>query len=288
MKFDNFSLLIVLALIFLNIFIWYQIVFIGPNTNPTLYFLNVGQGDSELIVLPQNIKILTDAGPDSKIVRELDKIISQSNRYFDIAIITHAQLDHFNGFNYLLENYSVGLFITNGQVASLPEWKKFERAAREKGIPIITLTSGDKIKSGKNLLSIISPTNELLQSSETNDSCMVVQLKTENLSALYTCDIDSTTEKYLVKNFSSTLNSVILKVPHHGSKYSSSNEFLDAVRQKIAIIEVGAKNSYGHPTEEALARLASSTIKKIFRTDQDGTIKIITTDNKLQIYKLKY
>ncbi|MFA6354330.1 MAG: MBL fold metallo-hydrolase [Candidatus Paceibacterota bacterium] len=288
MKLDNFSLLLILALIFLNIFVWYQIVFVGPNINPILYFLNIGQGDSELIVLPQNVKIITDAGPDSKIVRELDKIISPSERYFDIALITHAQLDHFNGFNYLLKNYSVGTFITNGQTADLPEWKEFEKNAKEKNIPIITLISGDKIKSGKNFLSIISPTNELLQSSETNDSCMVIQLETENLSVLYTCDIDSTTEKYLVKNFSSALNSVILKVPHHGSKYSSSNEFLDAVQPKIAIIEVGAKNSYGHPTEEALARLTSSTIKKIFRTDQDGTIKIITADNKLQIYELKY
>ncbi len=287
MKFDNFSLFIILALVFLNIFVWYQIVFVGPNINPVLYFLNVGQGDSELAILPQNIKILTDAGPDSKIVRELDKILPLSEHYFDIALITHAQLDHFNGFNYLLKNYSVGTFITNGQTADLPEWKEFEKNAKEKNIPIITLAFGDKIRFGKNLFNILSPTVELLQSSETNDSCLVAQLKTSNFSVLFTCDIASLTEKYLIKNLSSTLKSDIIKVSHHGSKYSSNNEFLDAVQPKIAIIEVGAKNSYGHPAKEALARLASSTIQKIFRTDQDGTIKITVTGDKLKIFEIK-
>ena len=98
---------------------------------------------------------------------------------------------------------------------------------------------------------------------------------------LFTGDIGEKNEKYLVNNFDIKVD--ILKVGHHGSKYSSSNYFLKAVNPKIAAIEVG-KNSYGHPTKETLNGLALVGAQ-IFRTDQDGTIKLIVNSGEINIFK---
>ena len=101
------------------------------------------------------------------------------------------------------------------------------------------------------------------------------------IKVLFTGDIGEKVEKYLTNNFDITAD--ILKVPHHGSKYSSSEEFLAAARPKISSIEVG-KNSYGHPTDEVLNKLASIG-SQIFRTDQNGTIKIVISENEINIFK---
>ena len=97
MKIDNWVILLVLFLILFDVFVWKQVVFDSPNENLEVYFLEVGQGDSELVFLPGGVKILIDGGPNSKILDELSSILRPTDRYIDLAVLSHPELDHFGG-----------------------------------------------------------------------------------------------------------------------------------------------------------------------------------------------
>ena len=109
-------------------------------------------------------------------------------------------------------------------------------------------------------------------------------VKTGSARAIFTADIGANIEEYILKKFD--IGADILKVPHHGSKYSSSEAFLKAINPKIAIIEVGKNNAYHHPTEEAFDRLVNAA-KNVFRTDQNGTVKIVVQEEKLLVFTEK-
>ena len=114
-----------------------------------------------------------------------------------------------------------------------------------------------------------------------NDTCVVSKLIFGKNSFLFTGDISSAAEKEIVNSRENILSNV-LKVAHHGSKYSTSDLFLQKVKPKIAVISVGAKNTYGHPTPETLQRLENSGIK-IFRTDKDGDVKMVSDGKNIKI-----
>ena len=286
---SNLSRLIIFALVVLDLLIWQGIIFVKGEESGELYFLDVGQGDSELLVLPGGVKILTDAGPNQKVLESLEKVLGPNDRYLDLAIISHPQLDHFNGFNDILNRYRIGAFIFNGRTdaTALGEWGTLMTKIKEKKIPLITLASGDKIHFRENQIEIISPSRDFIQSAELNDTGLVELVKTPAFRALLTADIGANVENYLLKKFSTEdLQANILKVGHHGSKFSSSEDFLKTVEPKVAIIEVGSKNRYGHPTKEAMGRLEATGISKIFRTDKNGTIKVIAEQGRLRVFKV--
>lgn len=260
--------------------VWNSILFERPSEEPTFYFLDVGQGDATLAVLPGDVAILTDAGPNRSILGALEK--ARARRYIDLAIISHPQLDHFNGFNYVLDTYRVGVVLINGRDNNgVGEWEALLQKIKTRRIPLIVLKAGDSIRHARDTVDILSPDKQYLQSGELNDTGLVEYIRAESASVLLTADIGKGVETRLTRT--RTVTADILKVPHHGSKYSSSEEFLAAIHPRIAVIEVGARNTYGHPSAEAVARLASST-PLIFRTDRDGTIKIESREGKLKIF----
>jgi competence protein ComEC len=241
-----------------------------------VYFLDVGQADSEVVVA-QNAVFLIDAGRDARIIKNLEKIIPQSRKRIDVAIISHGQIDHVGGMFFVVDNYDVGYVLYNGEDNQL--WRNLKQLLEAKNIPYLRVLAKDRIIFGKNLFDILWP--ESFDFSNSNDNSMVVKYKNENYSVLFSADISSKVEsKLLLKDIFSD----ILKVPHHGSKYSSSKKFIEKVNPKISIIEVG-KNSYGHPTNEAIKNLYSIG-SKIFRTDKDGLIKIKFTDGKLAVFSI--
>jgi beta-lactamase superfamily II metal-dependent hydrolase len=282
-KQDSLSLVIVLTLIVLDVFVWQRVIFARPPSEPQMYFLDVGQGDSELLVLPGGVSFLTDAGPDAKISRELEGKLPLGRRYLDLAIISHPHLDHFGGFNNLLDRYEFGAFIINGRgpdATDAEAWKLLMQKIRMENIPLITLEAGDGIRFEDNRLDFISPNPIVLGSADLNDTGLVELIKTASFRALLPADIGLAVENYLISNFN--IKADILKIGHHGSKYSSGDEFLKAVNPKIAIIELGSQNRYGYPAKEAITRLLSSAIAKVFRTDENGTIKVVAEGGKLR------
>lgn len=283
-KIDGLSTIVILSLIALSLFVWGEILLKKPIFAPKIYFLDVGQGDSELLVLPGNVKILADAGPNQKILESIGKVLGRSDNYIDIGIISHPQLDHFNGFNYLLNNYKFGAFISNGRTDSpgVEEWQTLTNKIKSQKIPLITLAAHDRIRIGTDQIDFLSPGPEHIQSAELNDTGLVELIKTASFRALLTADTGFNIEDYLL-DAGVDIKADILKIAHHGSKYSSSESFLRMVNPRVTIAEVGARNKYGHPTPEIISRLASIK-SKIFRTDQNGTVEIVSDGQKLKVF----
>jgi competence protein ComEC len=209
-------------------------------------------------------------------------------QYIDLALITHPQADHFNGYNFILDHYGVGAFLYNGRDddPGVAAWTDLKNKIAAKHIPLITLAAGDSVRYAGNEVDILSPNPEFRESAELNDTGLVEMITTAHFRALFTADIGFNVENWLAQNIKD-LHADILKVPHHGSKYSSGDAFLRAVDPSVAVIEVGAKNVYGQPGAATLARLASSTHAEIFRTDQNGTVEIYYENGKLMIVREK-
>lgn len=288
MKHSNkkLALTILGLLLALDIFLWRLIIFYNIDA-PRYYFLDVGQGDSELIISSDDaghpIKLLIDGGPDGKAITQLGKILGPSDRYIDLVLMTHPQLDHFAGFIDVLKNYKVGAFLANGRAGTGLAYKQLLEIIKEKNIPYITLKEGDKIKYGDALVEVLSPNKKDLLSVELNDTCLVTLITIGSHRALYTCDAGFNIEDELVVKYN--LYADILKVGHHGSRFSSGVNFLSAINPKIAVIEVG-KNTYGHPTPTALSNLFNVGAK-IYRTDFSGNIMAQFENAGLKVYQEK-
>ena len=282
----NRATIFLIVLICLDLLLYQEVWTIRQQQKPGLYFLDVGQGDAELLTFG-GVKILIDAGPDKRIIDALEDTVGASNRYLDLAIISHPQLDHFNGLNYVLQRYEVGALIINGRDSDQGkgEWMALLKEARKNNIPILTLARGDAIHYAANHITILAPDKNTIASGELNDTGLVKLVTTPHWKALLVADIGTNIEQYFLKNIDRRfLRADVLKVGHHGSKFSSSQEFLDAVQPKVAVIEVGRGNRYGHPAAETLRRLAASTIQGTFRTDLNGLIHITEANGKLLVF----
>lgn len=272
--------LALLVLIAGNVFVWQAVVFGGETKDLELYFLDVGQGDSQLINMPGDAQILIDGGKGPKVLNELARVLKPADRYIDLVIVTHPDFDHYGGLIDVFKTYDVGLVITNGRKGAAAAYQDFKRVIAERNIKEINLLEGDRIKYEDIILTALSPKKSDLLEKETNDSGIVLMLEKGGLRALYTADIGFDKERELLRKYD--LSAQILKVAHHGSKYATSREFLKEVSPKVSVIGVG-KNNYGHPTNEVLTRLGAAT-SKIFRTDKNSTVKILFDGEKLQIY----
>ncbi|MHB9019411.1 MAG: ComEC/Rec2 family competence protein [Minisyncoccota bacterium] len=272
-----------LFLIAITAIVWYSIFFSRSISSPELYFLSVGQGDSSLLLLPGSggrpIKFLIDGGPiNGGLSLNIEKILGL-DKYIDIIFVSHPQLDHFGGLIEILKNYQVGVVLYNGEDQDDVNWREFNKIIIEKKIAKIALVKGDNVVYNDSRIKVLNSVNLF---ANINDSALVLGLKTSDFKALFTADIDAATEKLVAQ--SEDVGSDILKVSHHGSKYSSDLSFLEKVKPKISVVEVG-KNSYGHPTQEALDRL-SSVGSKIFNTYEQGIIKIIKNGEELKVFNL--
>jgi len=260
--------------------IWLQ-VFSQPKVGELeVAVLNIGQGDSIYIKSPTGVEMLIDAGPDSSVLRELPKVMAYGDRTIDAVIATHPDADHIGGFVDLIPRYEIKNFIEPGIPGSTATSQKLEEEVdaahihREKAYRGMWLDLG-----GGARLDILFPDFDVatLKAGKTNDGCVVAHLVYKNTSALFTCDAPQAVEDHLIAISTSTdLKSDLLKVGHHGSKYSSSNEWLDIVAPLLAAISVGAHNRYGHPTQETLGRLAAHHIPTD-RTDEEGTLIYVST-----------
>ncbi|MEK7640866.1 MAG: MBL fold metallo-hydrolase [Patescibacteria group bacterium] len=281
MKHDSlkkFRYFVLIILISANLFVWREAAF-GENKNLQLYFLDVGQGDSELIDLG-SVEILVDGGKDAKVLSELGRALSPSDRYIDLVIATHPDFDHFGGLIDVLKNYEVGMVITNGRSGVAEAYSDFERVIAEKNIPVTQVYAGDQIQFGDTTLKVLWPTETAAVAKKVNESGIVFMLENQGFRALYTADIGFETEQKLMSKYD--LSAQVLKVGHHGSKYSTDKNFLAEVNPAISIIEVG-KNSYGHPTDAVLGRLASVGAQ-VFRTDQNGVLKLEFDGRSLRVW----
>lgn len=249
--------------------------------NAEAVFLPVGQGDSELVRVGR-VTMLIDAGPGQSVNRLLDGVIGIGKR-IDIVLVSHGDSDHVSGLSGVLASREVGVIAYSG--TSTPLLNELFAQARVRRVPIIPLTAGSSIAYGSSTIEILWPTANADIVSR-NDTSLVIALRSNGDCALFTGDIDSKTESDLVAYYGEKINCDVLKIAHHGSKYSSSAQFLQAVSPAVSVIEVG-KNSYGHPAPETLARITQAG-SETWRTDTDGIVRIVFGMRKLNVYTIGF
>lgn len=261
-------LLLILALVVGTL--WLAVWSKWPSQYLKVSFLDVGQGDAILIDTPHHNQLLIDTGPNRKVLSSLASVLPFFDRSLDVVLITHQDLDHRGGLADLIKNYAVDYEVAADKNVAIP------------GVPFVSITRGSKIDLGDGIIfEVLSPrAGELLPS---NDGSLAGILSVGEKKFLFTADLPSSRERYLVNQFGVKLKADVLKVAHHGSKGSSDSTFLQMAKPAYAVISVGANNRYGHPTSEALDRV-KSVGAEILRTDQLGTI-VFKTDGQNLIKK---
>jgi len=278
------TLIIIAVLFFANILVW-QIVFdLSRQQYLKVVFFDVGQGDAIFVETPANKKILIDGGPDSIILEKLGKEMPSYGRTIDLMILTHPEKDHMEGLLEVLKRYKIKNILWTGVVRNTIEWQEWSELIQKEGAEIKIAKAGDKIilqaENPPIFIDILNP-EENLEGKEfenSNDTSIVFSLIVGYKSFLFTGDIDSSIEKELTKE---DIDTDVLKIAHHGSKYSTSEDFLEKTSPETAIITVG-KNNYGHPAPEVLARLNKFGIE-FLRTDEKEDIKIISDGKNLKL-----
>ena len=249
-----------------------------------IYFLDVGQGDAILIRTPEGKDILVDGGPDDMVLEKLDEALPFWDRYIDIVVLTHPHADHINGLYEVMKRYKVD-FVLEPSIDKKPESMVYFNNSVETLIgseSIINPIQGDSIVLGDGLvMNFLYPFEPDLKEEDLNDTSLIFRLSYGKIDFLFTGDATEKLEKKIIKE---NLESEFLKVAHHGSRYSSSSEFLEAVRPLISIISVGKDNKFGHPTQDAIDRL-SDVGSKFIRTDISGTVRVDV--DKYGIWKIK-
>lgn len=283
-------LFVAVLLGFINFLCWKEVFDLSVKQYLLVDFLDVGQGDSAFIQTPERHQIVIDGGPGSAISEKLSAIMPFWDKKIDLVILSHPEKDHMQGLLDILQKYKADYILWTGVKKNAPEydaWLDALEKQKKMGAKIIIAVSGQKIKAGEILINTLYPLSSLdgkeLKASA-NDSSVVSEIIFGENSFLFTGDISFSAENELAGR-ESGLQADVLKVAHHGSKYSTSGLFLENVKPAIAVIEVG-KNSYGHPTQEVLQRLEKFGIK-VLRTDINGDIKMVSDGNKINILKIK-
>ncbi len=272
--------LILTTLMVADAALWSAAFGAAEQSKPELYFLDIGQGDSQLVILPGNVKVLIDGGPNGAVLDNLAEVLSPLDRRIDVLMMTHPQLDHFGGLIDVLNTYQVGVFVSSGRKADVEAYRELHDALMKNNVPYVQLVEGDALRIRESRFDILSPSLQESLSGELNDSSVVALLTTPEFKALYTGDIGENIEARLVRDYDIDVD--VLKVGHHGSRFSSSEAFLKEVSPAVSVIEVG-KNTYGHPTKAALDRLLKYG-SRIFRTDEQGLIKVVFENGELRVF----
>lgn len=249
-----------------------------------IYYLDVGQGDCELICLPTGETILIDAGLKSGGDRLTAYLKEVGVDKIDILIATHPHADHIGGMEKVIQNFEIGEIympkVADDQVPTTATYTKLLEAIQAKGMKINQAKAGTTIFSNDNAtLEILAPNNS--EYKDLNNYSIVTKLTYGNNRFLFTGDAEKESEnEMLSKGYD--LSCDILKLGHHGSSTSTTNKFLTAASPAVAIVSCGKDNDYGHPHKEIMNKLNNNHIT-VYRTDSDGTILAQTDGNTYSI-----
>lgn len=257
------------------IFLTVVSVFQVANPNLKIIACDVGQGDAILVVY-KNIEILTDGGPDSKVMDCLGKYMPYFDRQIELVILTHPQSDHYFGLIEVFKRYKVDNFLYNDLTSSSQSYQLLINEVGGSGARLLNPTTPMVIRLGLISLDIVNP-SEGFASTETNDYSIVNVLSFKGFKAVFTGDLSPKISEKLSKNWDKGSVDYI-KIPHHGSKEGLTENLLKAIEPKVAVISVGKKNSYGHPSLEILKMLSRFNIP-FYRTDESGDV-VVETDGK--------
>ena len=270
------------VVIMIVILITNSCIYIQNHGKMIIYFIDVGQGDSTLIRTAKNKTILIDGGGSENSSFDVGEktllpyLLDRKITVLDYVVISHFDTDHCGGILYLMEHIKVKNIIISKQGKESSNYNKFKNIVLDKGISVIFVKKGDKIKiDNETYMDILFPGNNFISDNILNNNSIVTKICYNNFSILFTGDVEEIAENEICREYNTTdkLKANILKVAHHGSKTSSTAEFIKMVKPQIALIGVGEKNKFGHPNDGVIQRLKNMNTK-IYRTDKMGEIEI--------------
>ncbi len=272
--------------------------------NLEVAFLDVGQGDSILIKTPYGQNILIDGGPDNSVVGRLGEELPWWDKKIDLMISTHPHSDHLAGLIDVIKRYKVKKILYTGAAHTSSNYFTWLELIKTKKIPLIIIDRPQTIKLGQDSeLNIIYPRQSFAGQTinNLNNSSIVIKLIYGETSFLFTGDMEDEVEKELISIAAAAvanndpqsdtsiqsmkfvdLQADVIKISHHGSGDSSGQKFLEEVMPKIAVIQVGADNEFGHPNRRVIKRLERINAR-ILRTDLNGTVKLISDGKNITI-----
>ena len=268
----------------------------------TISMLDIGQGDAVLIQTGAK-NILIDTGDDKyyedgKKGKENTQLLSELQKlkidHIDTLVMTHAHADHIGKADKVIAQYGVKELLYNGIPSTSKYFINALKAAKANGTQQVKVKAGDVLDFGNGVsFEIVSPSQGLIDEDtaaikakkkvDVNNESVVGRLTFGNFAMLFTGDAEGPVEKEMVASYGKKLKCQVLKAGHHGSKTSSTAEFLKLVQPESVVMSLGVNNQYGHPHEALLNRLQKQGIKNIYRTDANGTITIVSDGSSYSI-----
>ena len=266
--------------------LWYYAV-TGPDGRLHVHFVDVGQGDSVLIVTPEGRQVLVDGGPGAMdAAHAVGDRVPFWDRDLDMVALTHPDEDHFRGLLEVLDRYGVDVVLEGSGDSENPLYLEWKKALESEETRRVTAFRGQTIAlDGATRLEVLNPAAGHVRGtgSDRNNNGLVLRLVYGDVSFLLTADIEAEAEERLLER-GAALQSSVLKVPHHGSKTSTTRRFLLAVSPVSALISAAADNPYGHPHPEVLGRLEAVPGRdRTFITAERGDIEFITDGERLWV-----
>jgi len=283
----RFSRIFILVLVGLALLIWSQVIYADPKSSDGLeiHFLDVGQGDSALAVLPNGDQLLIDGGPDSAVLQELGQYMPVFDRRIEYVVLTHPHADHLAGLIEVAQRYEVGEVLETDADGESAMWRRWEDLLREKGTPVYHPRQNQVFDWGDGVtFEVLWPSVSWAEyetqtwHDKFNDFSIVGRLRFHDQEVMLTGDAEDDVQNKLCELGAARLASDILKVAHHGSSNGLASCFLEAVAPRWAVISVGKDNKFGHPAASTLD-LLKAKVASVLRTDEDGTVSFVLSDN---------
>lgn len=279
--------------------ILFSLIWTLPDGKLHVVFCDVGQGDAAYIRFPDGHDMVIDGGPGSAVLQCLSRHMPFWDRHIDIVALTHPQKDHMQGLISVVNRFRIGSFLRSDVMATSDGFSALQQSVQASDTPVRFMSQGSRIRVGSVTLTFLWPSEEQIakgkrassafaasqktsgdervlgaQTGDLNDYSLVQLLQYGSFDVLFTGDADTHVEGYYTGGSLGIPPLDVLKVPHHGSKTGMTDAFVDWVSPRVSIISVG-KNSYGHPSSNALDSLKQKQ-SRIFRTDQSGDIEIVS------------
>ena len=271
---------VVITIILLFIIVFYLFSNLINSDDIEIHFLDVGQGDCTFIILPNGKNILIDGGDKTDSFDYGEKVVvpyllDKNITKIDYMIVSHFDSDHVGGLLYVAQNFKIENILIGLQFETNNNLSEMLKIIEENKINLIILEKGNKMSLGKDIyLDILFPNrDEEIENNSINNNSLVFKLVLKNTSILFTGDIEEEAEKILVDLYQENLKCDILKIAHHGSITSSTEDFIKYANPQIALIGCGENNKFGHPNQEILKRFEDLNCN-IYRTDLNGEISI--------------
>jgi competence protein ComEC len=298
------SMAIASQLVLLAVLVFHPLAEQGAGGRLRVDFLDVGQGDAALVTMPDGVTLLIDGGGRptfniSKSSADLQTPIQRDTRSIGEAVVseylwrrgldrvdyvmaTHADTDHMDGLNDVLRNFQVRSALVARIPNTDPEYLKFAETLRVNHVPANIIGSGDILDFGEVRIVVLwPPFNDTVEAQSRNNDSIVIRLDFGERSILMTGDVEREGEAAILHS-NATLKSDVVKVPHHGSKTSSTAELVGATRPQLAVISVGLRSMFGHPKPEIVERWKSAGAE-VMTTGRKGTITVSTDGKDLRV-----